>query len=67
MHSHQQEEHKGAETDFKKKVERMYKDPLPMQASEAVIIRRTNDNVLNSKIEFNQPQLYNVRREIMNS
>ena len=66
MHSHQQEKHEGAEPDFEMKVERMYKDPLSRQASEAVFIRRTNGNVLNSKIEFNQPQLYNVRREIMN-
>ena len=66
MHSHQQEKHEGAEPDFKMKVERIYKDPLSRQASEAVFIRRTNGNVLNSKIEFNQPQLYNVRREIMN-
>ena len=66
MHSHQQEKHEGTDPDFEIKVERMYKDPLSRQASEAVYIRRTNGNVLNSKIEFNQPQLYNVRREIMN-
>ena len=48
------------------KVERVFKDPLSRQAGEAVMIRRTNGNILNSKLEFNQPQLYNVRREIMN-
>ena len=66
MHSHQKEKHQGKDPDFKMKIERSYKDPLSRQAGEAVFIRRTNGTVLNSKIEFNQPQLYNVRREIMN-
>ena len=48
------------------KVEKVFKDPLSRQAGEAVMIRRTKGNVLNSKLEFNQPQLFNVRREIMN-
>lgn len=66
MRSHQTEKHQGAKPDFKMKVERVFKDPLSRQAGEAVMIRRTNGNILNSKLEFNQPQLYNVRREIMN-
>ena len=66
MRSHQTEKHQGAEPDFKMKVERVFKDPLSRQAGEAVMIRRTNGNILNSKLEFNQPRLYNVRREIMN-
>ena len=48
------------------KVEKVFKDPLSRQAGKAVMIRRTKGNVLNSKLEFNQQQLFNVRREIMN-
>ena len=66
MHSHQNEKHQGTTPDYKMKVEKVFKDPLSRQAGEAVMIRRTKGNVLNSKLEFNQPQLFNVRREIMN-
>ena len=66
MHSHQNEKHQKATPDYKMKVEKVFQDPLSRQAGEAVMIRRTNGNVLNSKLEFNQPQLFNVRREIMN-
>ena len=41
-----------------------FKDLLSRQADEAVMIRRTKGNVLNSKLEFDQPQLFNVRREM---
>ena len=66
MHSHQNEEHQGTTWDYKMKVEKVFKDPLSRQAGKAVMIRRTKGNVLNSKLEFNQQQLFNVRREIMN-
>ena len=66
MHSHQNEEHQGTTRDYKMKVEKVFKDPLSRQAGKAVMIRRTKGNVLNSKLEFNQLQLFNVRREIMN-
>ena len=66
MLSHQNEEHQGTTPNYKMKVEKVFKDPLSRQAGEAVMIRRTKGNVLNSKLEFNQPQLFNVRREIMN-
>ena len=61
MHSHQNEKHEGNNPEPKMKVEKVFKDPLSRQAGEAVMIRRTEGNVLNSKLEFNQPQLSNVK------
>ena len=66
MLSHQNEKHEINSPEYKMKVEKVFKDPLSRQAGKAVMIRRTEGNVLNSKLEFNQAQLFNVRREIMN-
>ena len=66
MHSHQNEKHEGNNPEPKMKIEKVFKDPLSRQAGEAVMIRRTEGNVLNSKLEFNQPQLSNVKWEIIN-
>ena len=46
MHSHQK--HEGNSPEYKMKVEKVFKDPLSRQAGKAVMIRRTEGNVLNS-------------------
>ena len=48
MRSHQNEKHEGNSPEYKMKVEKVFKDPLSRQAGKAVMIRRTEGNVLNS-------------------
>ena len=46
------------------KIEKVCRDPLSRQVSEAVLIRRSKGETLNGKMEFNQPRLFNMRREL---
>jgi len=46
------------------KVEKICKDPLTRQVSEAVLIRNIKDEALNGKMEFHQPRMINMRREM---
>ena len=62
--AHQQEKHNGETIDLKMKVEKICKDPLTRQVSEAVLIRKIKGEALNGKMEFNQPRLINMRREL---
>ena len=62
---HQNEVHGGAEARFNAKVTHSFRDCLTRQVSEAVHIRRSNIEVLNSKSEWHQPALYTVRSEIV--
>ena len=56
----------GDYTDFKMKIDKVFKDPLSRQTGKAFMIERTDGKVLRSNLEFNQPELHNVRREIRN-
>ena len=62
---HQQEVHGGAQADFKAKVDGSFRDCLTRQVTEAVAIRRSNKEVLNSKSEWHQPALFSVRNEVI--
>ena len=43
------------------------RDCLSRQVREAVLFRRSNHNVLNSKSGWHQPVLYRVQQEIVRS
>ena len=64
MHNHQISKHNGEPANFKSKVLRSYSDSLSRQAAEATVIRNMNCEILNSKSEFHQPSIVEVRREI---
>ena len=64
---HQLDCHHDLPADFKAMVTGSYKDCLSRQVSEAVQIRRSNGNVLNSKSEWHQPPLWQVQSEILRS
>ena len=57
------EVHGGSEPDFNVKVLKSLKDPMSQQIYEGVKIRRSN-STLNSKLEYYQQSIYNIRREI---
>ena len=62
---HQSEKHSGELPNFKWKVLKTFRDPLSRQTAEAVSIRRHEGELLNSKAEFHQPPLVQVRSEIL--
>ena len=62
--SHQEEKHNGEKPNLTMKIEKVCRDPLSRQVSEAVLIRRSKGETLNGKMEFNQPRLFNMRREL---
>ena len=62
---HQHEVHGGAEAKFNAKVTHSFRDCLTRQVSEAVYIRRSEKEVLNSKSEWHQPALFTVRSEVV--
>ena len=64
MFKHQQEKHNGEAADFKMEVLKSFPDCLSRQAAEAIYISKTNGEILNSKSEFHQPPIVQVRREI---
>ena len=64
MYNHQIEKHGGAPANFKIKVLQSFKDCLSRQAAEATFISRTPVELLNSKAEFFQPPIVQVRKEI---
>ena len=61
---HQVERHGGAAPNFISKVTKSFSDCLTRQISEAVYIRRSEIEVLNSKSEWHQPALFKVQHEI---
>ena len=61
---HQNNEHSGIEPAFKATVTAKTRDCLSRQVREAVLLRRSNKNVLNSKSEWHQPALFRVQQEI---
>ena len=64
MYNHQIEKHGGAPANFKIKVLQSFRDCLSHQAAEATYISGTPGELLNSKSEFFQPPIVQVRREI---
>ena len=64
MVKHQMKTHRGEEPDYKAKVTASTRDCLTRQIREAVLIRRSQVEVLNSKSEWHQPALYRVQHEV---
>ena len=64
MLKHQDEAHRGMEGDYKAVVKNSYNDCLSRQIAEAVLIRRSEGRLLNSKAEWHQPALWAVRSEL---
>ena len=64
MFKHQQDQHHGAQADFKASVKYRFKDCLSRQIAEGVAIRRCDKIVLNSKAEWHQPAIWRVRSEL---
>ena len=60
---HQSASHSGQEPSYKAKVA-CTRDCLTRQVREAVLIRRSQHNVLNGKSEWHQPALYRVQQEV---
>ena len=61
---HQTTAHQGEDEDYRPKVTASTRDCLTRQLKEAVMIRRSNRQILNSKTEWHQPALYRVQQEI---
>ena len=57
-------EHPGDEASFRAKVTARTRDCLTRQVREAVLIRRSQVPVLNSKTEWHQPALYRIQNEV---
>ena len=64
MLKHQDNAHHGEEGDYRAKVTVSTKDCLTRQVKEAVLIRRSKAQILNSKTEWHQPALFRVQSEI---
>ena len=64
MVKHQEHAHEGEEAGFKAKVTASTRDCLTRQVREAVLIRRSQVEVLNGKTEWHQPALFRVQSEI---
>ena len=61
--NHQVEKHASLPAEFS--VTDRFRDCLSRQVSEAVTIRRSGPNVLNSKSEWHQPASFRVQSEIV--
>ena len=61
---HQNSQHRGEEPLYKAKVTARTRDCLTRQVREAVLIRRSQVPILNSKSEWHQPGLYRVQQDI---
>ena len=64
MVKHQNSEHQGDEASYKAKVTASTRDCLTRQVREAVLIRRSQVPVLNSKTDWKQPALYRIQNEV---
>ena len=64
MYKHKQNEHNGEEIKYRMEITKRFRDPLTRQANEAVRISSRNKNeILNSKNEFNHPQIARITVE----
>jgi hypothetical protein len=61
---HQATAHQGEDEDYRAQVTASTRDCLTRQVKEAVLIRRSNRQILNSKTEWHQPALYRVQQEV---
>ena len=64
MVKHHHMEHKGDEASCNAKDTTRTRDCLTGQVREAVLIRRSQVPVLNSKTEWHQPALYRIQNEV---
>ena len=64
MVKHQHDRHSGLLADFKARVKISFQDCLSRQVAEGVHIRRSENEVLNSKSEWHQPALWKVSSEL---
>ena len=64
MVKHQHDRHSGLPADFKARVKISFQDCLSRQVAEGVHIRRSKNEVLNSKSEWHQPALWKVSSEL---
>ena len=66
MVKHQHERHGGMPADFKARVKSSFQDCLSRQvAAEGFYIRRSEQEVLNSKSEWHQPVIWRVASELI--
>ena len=66
MLKHQDKEHQGVEVVYTAKVTAQLPGQETRQVREAVLIRRCQAPVLNSKTEWHPPALYTIQNEIYN-
>ena len=64
MAKHQTELHQGEDARYEARVTATTRDCLTRQVREAVLIRRSQVNVLNGKTEWHQPALFRIQSEI---
>ena len=64
IRKHQERKHMGQEPIYIARVTARTRDCLSRQVREAVLIRRSDKNILNGKSEWHQPALYRVQHEI---
>ena len=64
MLKHQTEEHQGLEGEYTAKLTGSARDCLTRQVREAVLIRRCQVPIMNSKTEWHQPALFRIQSEI---
>ena len=64
MKKHQEERHAGLNPNFEAKVTGVFRDCLTRQVREAVLIRRSEVEILNGKSEWHEPALYRVQHEV---
>ena len=64
MKKHQEQRHAGLNPNFEAKVTGVFRDCLTRQVSEGVSLRRSDEEVLNSKSEWHQPALWRVQSEL---
>ena len=61
---HQENAHRGQEPSYKARDITSTMDCLSRQVREAVLIRRSQKQILNGKSEWHQPALYRVQHEV---
>ena len=65
IHNHQVQAHNSEPANFKASVVKACKEPLTRQVTEAILIKNHRGEILNSKAEFYQPPIVQVRREVV--
>ena len=66
INKHQMEFHNSEPPNFTSKVIKSFKDPLSRQVTEAILIKNHRGGaLLNSKSEFYQPSIVQVRQEVV--